>query len=422
MPTNQFDDNQALWAAELNAISDALGSGGIVSGCSISKGSGDWDIDVTSGTIIEANTEASISSDTVPITDASGLSAGESRVTLIHADTGDTLASTDGSAAEDPASPDIPASEVLLGFVVVSEGDSTVADSDIFDIPALMQDDSVRYESSIFGDGSDGSITRSSNANENGVIQATDYTVESGVTMTVTSGFLTVLATDSIEVAGTIDANGQGGAGGSGGAAGDNNGGDGGNGTFAPTGTGGSGGVGRGVGGSGGDGDVAAGTLGTRFGVLMSDITRPSEILTYLYRNSNQNAGAGGGGGAGSNNTGSDTGGGDGTAPGGGGGGYRNGAENAGGDGGDGGGFVLLIAPSITVSGTIQAAGTDGASGGTDAGAGGGGSGGVVLLFHDSLTEDTPTYDVSKGTGAAASGSGGDGADGEAGVHEKVAL
>jgi len=140
---NQFDDNTTLWAAALNALANAHGAGGIVSGCSISKGTGDWDIDVTAGTVIEANTEASITADTVTLSDASGLSAGESRVDLIHADTGDVIATTEGTAASDPTSPDIPAGEVLLGFVVVSNGDSTVADSDIFDVPALRQNDNT---------------------------------------------------------------------------------------------------------------------------------------------------------------------------------------------------------------------------------------------------------------------------------------
>lgn len=143
---NQFDDNETLWALDLNALTNALGPGGIISGCSISKGTGDWDIDVTSGSIIEANTEASISSGTVTITDSSALTSGQSRVTAIHADTGDALASTDGSAASNPASPDIPASEVLLGFVIVADTDSTVADSDIFDIPALLQNKNALYQ------------------------------------------------------------------------------------------------------------------------------------------------------------------------------------------------------------------------------------------------------------------------------------
>lgn len=166
MTVNPIDDNTAAWAAWFNGMMNAHAGEGIVSGCSISKGTGDWDIDVTSGSIFESSTESSISSGTVTITDSSGLTSGQSRVTIITADTGDALASTDGSAAADPATPDIPAGEVLLGFVVVSEGDSTAADSDIFDIPALShaQHDAADFDGA---DGSDGNVLRSTGSEAN---------------------------------------------------------------------------------------------------------------------------------------------------------------------------------------------------------------------------------------------------------------
>lgn len=138
---NQFDDNEFLWAADLNAVVNAASSSGINSGCSISKGTGDWDIDVTSGEIVEDGALASISSGTVTLTQPSNdadMGSGESRIDLVHVNTSDTLATTEGTAASDPVSPDIPADEVLLGFVVVSNADGTVADSDIFDIPAIQ--------------------------------------------------------------------------------------------------------------------------------------------------------------------------------------------------------------------------------------------------------------------------------------------
>lgn len=137
MVLNTLDDNITFWSPYYTALENALAGDAIVSGLSISKGTGDWDIDVTSGALIESWTETSISSGTVTITDSSGLGSGESRITLIHADTGDALASTDGSAAADPDAPDLPAGEVLLGFVVVSDTDSTVADSEIVDLGAI---------------------------------------------------------------------------------------------------------------------------------------------------------------------------------------------------------------------------------------------------------------------------------------------
>lgn len=148
---NPIDDNQGAYAAWFNAFANAHGAGGIVSGCSISKGTGDWDIDVTSGTIIESNTEASISAGTVTLTQPSNdadMDAGESRIDLVTANTGDALSVTEGTAASNPTTPDIPSSEVLLGFVHVSNSDSTVADSDIFDVPALIQNNNTLYDGS----------------------------------------------------------------------------------------------------------------------------------------------------------------------------------------------------------------------------------------------------------------------------------
>jgi len=429
---NPASDNVTLWAAMLNAFANAHGAGGIVSECSISKGTGDWDIDVTAGTIIEANTEASITADTVTLSDASGLSAGESRVDLIHADTGDAIATTEGTGAADPVSPDIPASEVLLGFVVVSEGDSTVADSDIFDVPALRQNDSVLYNiggsheltfaGSPYGDGSDGSITRSANLNENGIIESTDYTLESGNTATVTNGVLVIHATDSITINGTIDASGQGAGSdtagwytrsdGSGGAGGTSSSDDGDNGG---EGAGGGGGFGDGRG-SGDDGnDAPAFDINQRrFDPTNGgNFTVPPGVSVILLPNLNPTPGSGGGSG------------GDGAG------------GISGGAGGSGGGYVALIAPDITIGGTIDVSGGDGSNGssasaGTNSGGGGGGAGGaggVIELVYRTLTENTPTYTTSGGAGGtggtggdSGDSDGGDGGAGGAGFKQEVSL
>lgn len=144
---NPLDDNTTLWAAFVNALANAHGAGGIINGCSISKGSGDWDIDMTAGDITEGDVMASVTSGTVTLTQPSNdadMDAGESRIDLVHVDTSDTLSTTEGTAATDPASPDIPSSTVLVGFVHVANSDSTVADSDIIDIPAFQQPESAR--------------------------------------------------------------------------------------------------------------------------------------------------------------------------------------------------------------------------------------------------------------------------------------
>lgn len=150
MVENYAQGNTTIWDSETNAVMNALAGFGIITGCSISKGTGDWDIDVTSGTVLITGTgEVSVSSGTVTLTDPTNdadLDAGESRIDLITADTGGSLAGVEGTAATNPDSPDIPTDEVILGFVVIAESDNTLADSTINDIPALLGDDSTRYD------------------------------------------------------------------------------------------------------------------------------------------------------------------------------------------------------------------------------------------------------------------------------------
>lgn len=410
MTTNVFDDNLALWAASLNAMANADVGEAIVSGCSVSKGSGDWDSDITSGTVRIGGAPASVSSDTVTHSDSSGLASGESRVDLITADSSGALSITEGTGADDPASPDIPTDEVVVGFWVIANGDATLAASDLFDVPALFTDPN----DPIYGDGSDGSITRSSNANENGLLQATDYTVESGTTLAVTTGILFICAQDSVTIDGTIDASGQGAAGGT------SSGQNGSNGTYTPDGTGGAGGGGGGPatnGGNGGDGRTAGVTPDQ-----LEEFRFPSKTLDWIQDIRDVVlAGAGGGaGGDGVDASGSNTDGEGGTAPGGGGGGAEKtgGGLNTGhGDGGDGGGMVIILSPSITGSGTIDCSGEDGVDSAGIGGGGGGGTGGVIaLLSTNDISSTSITRDVSKGTGGSAgntdAGVGADGADG----------
>lgn len=264
-----------------------------------------------------------------------------------------------------------------------------------------------------YGDGSDGSITRSSNANENGVIQATDYTVNSSVTLTVSSGVLVVFATNSITINGTIDANGQGASGGAGGAGGNNAGNPGSSGLVVPIGTGGAGGSGGSSGGDGGDG----GDGDTNSTVLIREMFASFDLPLDKLESIN-GAGAGGGGGGGGNIDGSALAstGNSGNSPGGGGEGNnaQSGTETPGGDGGAGGGFVLLAAPRITMSGAVTADGDPGQDSSgqqPNPGGGGGGSGGVVLLVGSDI-DSTGTLSVAAGSGGSGGGNGASGATG----------
>lgn len=156
MTVNQTDDNQTLWAGDLNAMANALLPEAIENGCSVSKGTGDWDSDVTAGDIVIGGEDVAISSGTVthtaPANDAD-MDAGESRIDLVTADATDTLAITEGTAASNPTTPDIPSGEVVLGFWHIEEGDATLADADLFDSPALYDLGSHRSLASVWSEG-----------------------------------------------------------------------------------------------------------------------------------------------------------------------------------------------------------------------------------------------------------------------------
>lgn len=277
----------------------------------------------------------------------------------------------------------------------------------------------------IYGDGSDGTITRSANGDESGIIYADSYTLEEGVTRTATGPVTIIAAREEIVISGTLDASAVGAPGGSGGSGGaavspdtDTDGNDGQPGDDGTQGlwygspsSGGGGGSGGTDDQTGGNGAAGGGSPGPE-----KSTTRPLYTPLSPYYNPvwelSAFAGSGGGGGGGSGSVGGDS--------------YNSNPNpgNPGGDGGDGGGVVLLIAPTIAIDGTVMATGGAGGTGGDGpsntygggaAGGGGGGAGGdggLIAVFAEEVTDDLATYDVSGGPG----GSGGSGGDGGAGT------
>lgn len=296
---------------------------------------------------------------------------------------------------------------------------------------------------SIYGDGSDGSITDSSNITRSSqTLFTTDYTINSGVTVD-TFGTLIIHATNYIEINGEINAKSseQGGSGGdttfgngepgedgpdgryiggtgSGGAGGsDSNGEEGFDGSFAN----GGGGGGRGAfgfadpGGDGGNGSGSYGTIPSETqvtsisdGSTLDNRNGWSEFFTHPTDPAGGGAGGGAGGEAEQGNDG-----------------------EPGGDGGRGGGLVILVAPEIRGSGMISADGDNGQNGvdGTDTsgnqsgagGGGGGGNGGLIYTIYGSTLDSNLSISASGGVGGSGGISdsnghnGGDGANGKDG-------
>lgn len=299
----------------------------------------------------------------------------------------------------------------------LSPSDVTTGSGSNLDADTLDGKHGSEYVDPIYGDGSDGAISRGSNGSENGVINATTYTVESDVTRTVTNRVLVVHATQEIRIDGTLDATGAAGNGGNGATSNEGNGGAGGDGAVAAGGgqpgtaytnlDGDDGGPGAGGAGGGAstskqsDGTYtghggASGDLSSNNGERSSLPILFSSLYDDIYSLSMM-AGSGGGGGGGGefdNNN-------------------ESGHAGRGGDGGDGGGVILLVAPKVVVNGIIRAAGESGSDGtrGTcddtsvgGGGGGGGGSGGAIIVAAPNLNTNDATYDVSGGNGGYGGG------------------
>ena len=190
MTTNEWLDNMTLWAASLNGLANGTNGDAIVSGCGLTAGAGDWETDVDSGTVINANTTGSVSADTVLHTDPASdadMDTGESRIDLVVSNASDNTSIIEGTAATNPVSPDISTDDVLLGFWLIAESDSTLADSTLFDMPPLAAPDSAKYQSTGpdtldagdigGGSGNDGEILTSDGVDASWQDSVTDSTV-----------------------------------------------------------------------------------------------------------------------------------------------------------------------------------------------------------------------------------------------------
>lgn len=157
MTRNTFDDNTTLWAGQLNALANAHEREGIVSGVEPSKGTGDWDVDTTSGTVRIRGTVTDVTAQspavtlTAPASD-SDLDAGESRIDIVHVNGSGTFSSTEGTAATNPTTPNIPSDEALIAVIHIEESDSTLADSDIFAYPGALASPLAAGESDTLSD------------------------------------------------------------------------------------------------------------------------------------------------------------------------------------------------------------------------------------------------------------------------------
>jgi hypothetical protein len=254
----------------------------------------------------------------------------------------------------------------------------------------------------IFGDGSDGDVTISSNTSLAADMYYNNLTVNSGVTLSTNGYRLFVRGTLTVE--GSIADNGSTGGGTRAGTSAYNGawaGGSGGT-TTGTAGSSGSAGPGGGNGGAGGTGSGGAGGAGGTNSTAYLSVYGANKQLRNLawvigpHGNgvtAQALEGGSGGGGGGGNST------------------------QAGGAGGSGGGIVLTAARVLAGSGSITANGGAGANAtNTNTGGGGGGGGGRVFLVSTATTVGSLTVTANGGAGGSGNGTGTNGTAGVAGT------
>jgi hypothetical protein len=304
----------------------------------------------------------------------------------------------------------------------------------------------------MYGDGSDGASTISTNTTLNPsykIFQYSTLNIQVGNTLgfgaNFQNKFVIIKVKGDCTIAGTLSVNGLGGTGGahgsksgggspssgSGGSNGNpgiqifdntvgNAGGGGSDGGFSNGKGGGGGGGGGYVGtasagsaGSGSNGSSSGGSAGTGRGVLWAVALSQRRGGFFVACG---NGGGGGGGGSGSTGAGGD-----------------------GGDGGAGGGcLILLVGGTLTFTGSITGNGANGANGGnatsgncSGGGGGGGGSGGGVVALYKTGGTLSGTISTNAGSGGSggsgagtggAGGSGGSGSAGESVIEQDLGL
>lgn len=282
----------------------------------------------------------------------------------------------------------------------------------------------------MFGDGGQGSATISTDQTMGGLNYYSDFTLESGTTLTVSDTEpLIIVATGTITINGIIEGDGRGANGGTANSNGNDR------------------KIWKGIqGGNGGDGgDSADGQIGQTGGVggsdtyttteydLMNPIFKPSPhtpLPLNEFINGNLTIGGFGGAGGGDGAEAQDV---------------PNGGSGSGGKGGDGGAGVWLMAPQVDITGTLNLRGLDGQDGGDTSyyesdtgqdrtggagGGGGGGTGGQLLVYTYSYN-NSGTLNMSGGakglggivtTGSGETTSAEDGTNGTVGDNGQVIL
>ena len=158
MAANKFLPNESALAAgrlqlshpdgvHFDTLIAARALNGVLDGCVVDAGGGVRQIDVTVGCVVIDGVAKRVAAQTSSSLDT-GDSQGNPRLDLITINTSGTLVITKGAVNAVPEIPAIPPSQVVLGVVLIVDGQTTIVDGDINDmgIASALYDEQVNID------------------------------------------------------------------------------------------------------------------------------------------------------------------------------------------------------------------------------------------------------------------------------------
>lgn len=375
------------WESAISSLTDSQDF--VVSGCDFTTPGGTLNINVTGGC------KAMVSGRYISFPGAIGITATPNLTNYVFLKlTRDGANLVTGAVLEVNVSGIAPADSVPIGTLVA--GPSSITSTSQSVMPFGMPSPPPRGPVGT-GSGStrthEGSVTISASQNLGGTHFYSDFTCNSGVTITVPDGArqLVIIASRSITINCTIDAVGAGAPGGVGVAS--SAGGAGTSSTDQAAGNGGTGNSGGTTSGGGGGDVLVHGSLLS--GSAQVSGTSTPAIPGFMLSPWTAVGGAGGGAGGGGTST--------------------------GGNGGSGGGTIGLLAPTVTLGATavLNTSGQNGnTTPGNNGGGGGGGGAGNIYIHTRTYNNSGATFTQNGGSGASGLGTATAGSAGTAGVKQ----
>lgn len=126
-----------LFSCDWQAALAGVKGNGVLSGCGLSEsGTPDMNVVVASGVVRIDGVNYAVTGGNAAV---GSNASGNPRIDLISVDDNDTITVTAGTAAATPDAPEIPSGGILLGLVYVANGETGLADAEIFNRQVIVE-------------------------------------------------------------------------------------------------------------------------------------------------------------------------------------------------------------------------------------------------------------------------------------------